>query len=120
MIAVKSLTVLISPCEMGTMRLPRGNPAAVGNAGQGVPSRACATPWPRALHRTAREREVNGGGEYEERGEKDLETKEREREGETKRSEGREAKRSDAGRYVPRSSLLSLRSSRRSAHFGLR
>jgi len=42
------------------MRLPRGNPAAVRNAGQGVPNRACATDWPSGDNRIARRARVNG------------------------------------------------------------
>ena len=41
------------------MLLPRGNPAAVRNAGQGVPNRACATDWPSRDNRTARRARVN-------------------------------------------------------------
>src|SRR6516162_2085672 len=40
----KGLAVHKSPYEMGTMLLPRGIPAAVGNAGQGVPNRGLCDP----------------------------------------------------------------------------
>ena len=45
---------------MPTMLLPRGNPAAVRDAGQGVPNRACATDWPTGDNRIARGARVNG------------------------------------------------------------
>jgi hypothetical protein len=44
------------------MLLPRGNPAAVRNAGQGVPNRACATDWPPGDNRIASRARVNGDG----------------------------------------------------------
>jgi hypothetical protein len=42
------------------MLLPRGNPAAVRDAGKGVPNRACATDWPSGDNRIARSARVNG------------------------------------------------------------
>jgi hypothetical protein len=50
----------ISTCEMQTILLPRGNPAAVRAAGQGDSNRACATHWPPGDNRSRHAARVNG------------------------------------------------------------